>query len=138
MKRILLTALAAAVAVSAATAQAAVPPLEELFNGSEVRRNVSFGWERRSDVIRLLPDGSVTGNFEVSRKVSRGRSFRYSGTVRGRWTVENGRLCLEGEGLRYRGPNCYAISKGKYSANEYSGLDTRTGDVWEIFVYPLS
>ena len=80
-------------------------------------------------------DGTFSGIFEKSRPVSRGRSYKYSGKIRGTWTVTDGRLCLQGSGLEHHGPNCYTISKGKYSANEYSGRDTKTGDHWAIFVY---
>lgn len=138
MVKVLLPAVAAAMVASAASAQAATPQLEALFAESEIRRATNLGWENRDEVIQLRADGTFTGVFEKYRQTSSSLTFRYSGSISGRWTVSNGQLCLEGQGLEHEGANCYAVSKGKFSANEYTGRDVRTGDVWEMHVHNRS
>ncbi|MDH3234630.1 MAG: hypothetical protein OEQ29_14015 [Alphaproteobacteria bacterium] len=133
MKTIVLAVAAAGLA--ATTAFAAVPPRDALV-GSEIRRNVEFGGIQRYEVLRLAPDGSFTGVYETTRPVTRGSAERHAGGVRGRWSLKGDALCFEGKGLEYAGVNCYRLSKGGYSKRQWSGVNERTGDVWQFFIYP--
>jgi len=133
MRKILFAAATACLTVSAA--QAAAPP-RVVLEGSEVRRNVEFGGIRRYEVLRLAPDGSFTGVYETTRPVARGSAERRAGAVRGRWSIEDGALCFEGSGLEYTGRNCYRLSRGGYSKRQWSGVNERTGDIWQFFIYP--
>ena len=138
MIKILVPAVAAAIAATTVSAHAATPQLDALFAETEIRRAANLGWENRDEVIQLHADGTFTGVFEKYRQTSGDLTFRYSGSISGRWTVRNGQLCLEGQGLEHKGANCYAVSKGKFAANEYTGRDVRTGDVWEMHVHNRS
>jgi hypothetical protein len=126
---------AAAATVFATTAHAAAPP-HAMLAGSELRRNVEFGGIQRHEVMHLAPDGTFTGNYETLRPVTRGSAERRSGAIRGRWSLEGGVICFQGVGLEYRGRNCYRLTKGGFSKRQWSGANTRTGDVWQFFVYP--
>ncbi|HUT51726.1 MAG TPA: hypothetical protein VM325_20545 [Alphaproteobacteria bacterium] len=133
MKKILFAVAITSLAVT--TANAAAPP-SDLLAGSEIRRNVEFGGIQRYEVLRLAPDGSFTGVYETTRPVARGSEERRTGAVRGRWSLEGGALCFEGSGLEYAGRNCYRLSHGGYSKRQWSGVNVRTGDIWQFFIYP--
>lgn len=133
MRTILLAAAAAILA--AGTAQAA-PPSRDMLAGAEIRRNAEFGGIRRYEVLQLAPDGSFTGVYEKTRPVTRGSAEHWSGTMRGRWSLEGGELCFEGSGLEYRGRSCYRLTQGGYGPNQWVGIQLGSGDVWYFFVYP--
>ena len=133
------TILGIAVAASAlaAPAMASAPiALDQLLPGSEVRRSIRFGDELRDDVLKLNPDGTVTGNWQVTRG-----SFRYGGSefrqgrILGTWTLVNGALCIRGTGLPYKFGSCYSVTKKFGSKREFAATNVRTGDVWQMFIY---
>lgn len=130
-----LRSILAAMFVAAAVPSMAAEPLGTLLPDSELRLNADMGWERRSDVWQLRADGTITGNFQISRSVTFGTSFTRSGRIAGRWRIENGKLCVEGTGFEQRGLNCYALTKGGFSANEYGAVNDRNGQRWQVFVY---
>ena len=134
MKRLYLIAGAASLAAFTTTAIAATPlaPLA----GSEIRRDVSYAPWHRYEVLRLNADGTFSGNYEARRPTIRGKGEVRSGLMSGRWSVENGQLCLVGAGLLDAGRNCYRLTKGGFSKRQWSATNTRTGDVWQFFVYP--
>lgn len=133
MRTILLAATATF--LTAITAHAAPPP-RALIENSEIRRNAVFGGIQRYEVLQLAPDGTFTGDYQMARPVMRGSAETWSGAMRGRWSFENGELCFEGNGLEYAGRSCYALTKGGYGKNEWSGIHARTGDVWRFFISP--
>jgi hypothetical protein len=137
MRTILLVIFATtlAAAVTAIAAQAAPPP-RALLEGSEIRRNAEFGGIQRYEVLELAPDGTFTGNYQKSRPVARGSAETWAGSMRGRWTFDGVELCFEGVGLEYEGRSCYRLTKGGYARNEWSGIQSRTGDVWQFFITP--
>ncbi|MHA1538074.1 MAG: hypothetical protein ACTSUD_11010 [Alphaproteobacteria bacterium] len=133
------TILGIAVAASAlaAPAMASAPiALDQLLPGSEVRRSIRFGGELRDDVLKLNPDGTVTGNWQVTRGISRhGGTHLSQGRIHGTWTLVKGTLCIQGTGLPYKYASCYAVSKTFGSKREYAATNVRTGDVWKMFIY---
>jgi len=135
MRTILLAVSAAILAAGPANAE---PPSQSMLAGGEIRRNVEFSGIRRYEVLKLAPDGTFTGVFEKSRHIDRLSVVTRSGSMRGRWSLEGGELCFEGGGLEYQGRSCYRLTKGGYSKNEWSGIQTSRGDVWQFFVYPPS
>ena len=132
--RVLIVALAVAGAMAAGAE--ASEPTRSLLSGSEIRRDATIGFFRRYEVLRLDPNGTLSGNYESIRPVTRGTQERLVGDIRGRWSFEAGKLCFEGSGLGYKGRSCYAITRHGYSDKEYSGTHDRTGDVWRFFIYP--
>jgi len=136
MRKFLLgAALAAATFATPALATPTVE-LDTLIPGSEVRRSISFGDEMRADVIKLNPNGTVTGNFEITRSgLKYGGVEHRQGQIVGTWTVERGSLCIQGRGLEYAHKSCYRITKKHGSRHEYAATDTRTGDIWQMFIY---
>jgi hypothetical protein len=134
MRTILLAAIAT---ILTATATHAAPPPRAMLEGSEIRRNATFGGIQRYEVLQLAPDGTFTGVYQKSRPVARGSAETWSGAVRGRWSFDGDELCFEGSGLEYAGRNCYRLTKGGYARNEWSGIHGRSGDVWQFFIYPL-
>ena len=134
--RVLILGLIVAGAV-AAGAEAA-PPTLSLLSGSEIRRDATIGFWRRYEVLRLHPNGTISGNYESTRPVTKGYYESRVGDIRGRWSFEAGKLCFKGSGLEYMGRSCYAITRHGYSDKEYSGTHDRTGDVWRFFIYPGS
>ncbi len=133
------TILGIAVAASAlaAPAMASAPvALEQLLPGSEVRRSIRFGSELRDDVLKLNPDGTVTGNWQVTRGVSGyGGTEHRQGRINGYWTLVNGTLCIQGTGLPYKHGSCFSITKTHGSKREFAATNVRTGDVWKMFIY---
>lgn len=133
------TILGIAVAASALAvpAMAAAPiPLDQLLPASEVRRSIRFGGEMREDVLKLNPDGSVTGNWQITREVSlAGGTEHRQGRIRGTWNLVNGTFCIQGTGLPYRRVSCFAITKTHGSKREFAAINVRTGDVWAMFIY---
>lgn len=132
------TILGIAVAASAlaAPAMASAPiALDQLLPGSEVRRSIRFGGELRDDVIKLNPDGTVTGNWQVTRGVSRSGTEHRQGRIHGTWNLVNGTLCIQGTGLPYTHGSCYSITKTHGSKREFAATNVRTGDVWKMFIY---
>ena len=125
----------AGVAAMLSVAQAAPPP-REVLAGSQIRRNVSLAPWTRHEVINLTPDGRFSGNFQSHRPTVRGGGDGRRGNLSGRWSIEQGQLCFEGSGLLHKGKNCYRLTKSGYSAREYSATHSRTGDVWQFFIYP--
>ncbi len=134
MRPVLLTLVAAGAVLSAA-AQAAAPS-RAMLAGSEVRRDYTNGAWHRYEVLQLKADGTFSGNYENSRPVTRGSFYRLSGAISGRWSLDGDVLCFEDSGLEYHGRNCYKLTKGGYSAQEYVGTHAGNGDVWRFFVYP--
>jgi hypothetical protein len=132
--RVFILALAVAGAMTAGAE--AAEPTRSLLSGSEIRRNASIGFFQRYEVLRLDPNGTLSGNYESKRPVRMGDYERQVGDIRGRWSFEAGKLCFEGSGLEYKGRSCYAITRHGYSDKEYSGTHARTGDVWRFFIYP--
>ncbi len=132
--RVLILSLVVAGAMAAGAEAAA--PTRSLLSGSEIRRDASIGFFRRYEVLRLDPNGTLSGNYESTRPVTRGKKERLIGDIRGRWSFEAGKLCFDGRGLEYKGRSCYAITRHGYSDKEYSGTHDRTGDVWRFFIYP--
>jgi len=133
------TILGIAVAASAlaAPAMASAPiALDQLLPGSEVRRSIRFGGELRDDVMKLKPDGTVTGNWQITRGTIGygGPEFR-QGRILGTWTLINGALCIQGTGLPYKQGSCYAITKTPGSKREFAATNVRTGDIWQMFIY---
>jgi hypothetical protein len=128
--------LAATATVLAAVAAHAAPPPRALIENSEIRRNVEFGSIQRYEVLQLAPDGTFTGVYQMSRPVARGSAETWSGPIRGRWSFDGGELCFEGTGLEYTGRSCYRLTKGGYGKTEWSGIHSRTGDVWQFFISP--
>ena len=126
--------LAAAAAILATFSHASAASRAELA-GSEIRRSASLAPWMRYEVLHLKADGSFEGNYESARPIRHGE-VRRSGDLQGRWTLHDGELCLEGRNLAHPGRNCYRLKKGGYSKNQWSGLNTRTGDVWQFFLYP--
>jgi hypothetical protein len=133
MRTILLAAIATFLA---ATAAHAAPPPRALIENSEIRRNASFGGIERYEVLQLSPNGTFTGVFEKTRPVARGSAETWSGSMRGRWSFDGDVLCFEGIGLEYTGRSCYRLTKGGYGKTEWSGIHSRTGDVWQFFISP--
>ncbi len=132
------TILGIAVAASAlaAPAMASAPiALDQLLPGSEVRRSIRFGGELRDDVIKLNPDGTVTGNWQVTRGVSHYGTEHRQGRIHGTWNLVNGTLCIQGTGLPYKHGSCYSITKAHGSKREFAATNVRTGDVWKMFIY---
>jgi len=128
--------LAFTASLLAATAAHAAPPPREMLAGGEIRRNAEFGGIKRYEVLQLAPDGTFTGVYEKTRPVTRGSAERWSGSMSGRWSLEGGALCFEGVGLEYPGRSCYQLTQGGYSKNQWSGVQSSSGDVWQFFVYP--
>lgn len=128
-------AVAGAMATGADAAQA-IQPTRSLLSGSEIRRNAVIGFWQRYEVLRLEPNGTLSGNYESTRPVNQGNQERRVGGITGRWSFEGGKLCFAGSGLEYRGRSCYALTKGGYSDKEYSATHERTGDIWRFFIYP--
>lgn len=133
------TILGIAVAASAlaAPAMASAPiALDQLLPGSEVRRSIRFGGELRDDVMKLNPDGTVSGNYQITRdSVGYGGTEHRQGRIFGTWTLVNGTLCIQGTGLPYKRTSCYAITKTYGSKREFAATNVRTGDVWKMFIY---
>lgn len=126
--------LSAAVAAVLAYPAHAAPPRSAL-EGSEVHRSARVGQFTRSEVIRLAPDGTFTGVYHSRRPTMQGGYDRRQGTMRGRWSLQGDALCLTGSGLADAGQNCFRLSKSNSTERHWSAADTRTGDVWQVFVY---
>lgn len=133
MRTILLAAIAT---ILTAVAGHAAPPPRALVEDSEIRRNAVFGGIERYEVLQLAPDGTFTGVYQKSRPVTRGSAETWSGSMRGRWSFDSDELCFEGIGLEYTGRSCYRLTKSGYGKNEWSGIQSRTGDVWQFFISP--
>jgi len=134
MRTILLSATAAvALATTIHATQAA--QLRATLDGSEIQRSSSFGFFKRSEVIRLAPDGSFTGTYQSRRPTLQGGYERREGAMQGRWTLQGETICFSGSGLEHAGQNCSRLTKGRHADREWSATDTRTGDIWEFFVY---
>ena len=133
------TILGVAVAASAlaAPAMASAPiALDQLLPGSEVRRTIRFGGELRDDVLKLKPDGTVTGSWLITRgTLHRGGTEHRQGRILGTWNLVNGSLCIQGTGLPYKHGSCYNITKKYGSKREFAATNVRTGDVWKMFIY---
>ena len=128
--------LFAAAVLTALPTAGALTQTRAMLAGSELRRNIDFGGLDRYEVMSLNPDGTFFGNFTTRRSVRHGEYEERRGEVRGRWGLEGKTLCFEGTGLEYRGRSCFALSKSGYSVREYAGVHTRTGDIWQFFIYP--
>jgi len=110
-------------------------PLDVLLPGSEVRRSTSHGDEMRDEVLHLHADGTLTGNYEITRSgVKRGVEFR-QGRIYGVWTVRQGKLCIAGEGLSEGPKTCYRITKGPHGLREFAATNVRTGEIWKMFIH---
>ena len=130
--RVLLSAAAAIGLLLAAPAQAATT-LEASLSNSTVQRNASIGYFYRSDIWRLNPDGTFSGNF-VNERYARGRRYEVRGDVSGRWRVDgDDTLCLEGHGLEAAGEQCYVVTGG--GGDLYSATNTIDGLGWQMFIY---
>ncbi|MDJ0948128.1 MAG: hypothetical protein QNJ94_04330 [Alphaproteobacteria bacterium] len=130
MRPLLGVALAALMALPAQAAD-----ITPLLTDSKVYRNARDGSEMRYDIWYLFADGTVRGNYRVSRPVTRGGRYVWRGTIAGRWTVEDSTLCLDAEGLEDTGPICYEIRKGGFARNEFVATNKETGFNWQVFVY---
>ena len=135
MQTSLVAAAGTALMLSAAPAAA---QLEAMGGGGEIRRNADFGGESRYEVLKLSSNGTFSGNYESRRPGIRGVDVVRMGNVSGRWSLQGNTLCFEGTGLVNPGRNCYALTKGGFSARQYAGSHTQTGQVWQFFLYPQS
>lgn len=142
MRKIILAAAVASVAVSGLAAPVLASPHEDesfgaFIAGSEVRRNIRHGDQWRNDVLKFHPDGTVTGNYQIRRDqlAHHANEFR-EGRIYGRWSIEGGALCVFGHGFEYRHKTCYGISKKYGSRREFAATDLRTGEIWQMFIYP--
>lgn len=130
MRLWLALALAACIA---APAQAA--DMGPLLKGSRIYLNARDGSETLNNVWWLSADGTMTGNYQIVRPVTRGGRYVQSGNVRGTWAVDNGTLCVDAPSMRSPGRVCYEMSKGGFAKNEYVAIDKSSGFRWQVFVY---
>jgi len=134
--RLMLTAIAIGVVLAAPAA--ANNDLSALLSGSEVRRSSGGGGDTRFDVWRLMPDGTLSGNYLTEYRMRSGGGWAAEGQVTGRWSVENEALCIEGRGLEFAGKKCYSIRQmdAAEGRKRYSAASVANGDSWELYVYP--
>ena len=125
------------VAITAAPPATVAASLESILPGSQIRMNATMGAERRLDVWNLDKSGKVSGTSRRERAVPGGTPGK-SGQVSGRWKVENGKLCVEGEGFELPGRNCYRLTEAtstRRAAKEFNAVNERNGQRWQLFVY---
>ena len=137
MRKFILAAAIAATALSL-PAQASRPALlEGLLPGSEVRRSTSHGDEMRDEVLKLHPDGTLTGNYQVTRSGLKGGGVEHrQGRIHGVWAVVGGKLCISGKGLSEGYETCYHVTKSFAGKRQFAGVNVATGEIWKMFIYP--
>lgn len=98
--------------------------------GSEIRRTSGGGGDTRYDVWRLSADGSLTGNYQIEYRTKSQGGYAVDGPVAGRWSLDNGTLCVEGSGLAR---SCYRIERT--ASSDPSRSFRAVGD-GQLYIYP--
>jgi hypothetical protein len=136
MRKFILAAALAATAFAAPAMAHHPVALDALLPGSEIRRSISHGDEMRDEVLKLHADGSLTGNYQVTRSgLSRGVEHR-QGRIHGTWAIVQGKLCITGKGLSEGYKTCYSVTKGYHGKREFAAVNLRTGEIWKMFIFP--
>ena len=122
-----------AVPVQAANVMVVVPVKVTALEGTTVRRNAMTGLWRRSEVLKLQPNGAVTGNWVRYRSAS-GARVEQRGKINGKWSIVAGNLCLEGKGFAHDGLNCTTLKREKGNDKEEYSAVGPMGTTWQVFV----
>lgn len=77
--------------------------------GTTIRAEVWDGFLQQNHIHRFRADGTVDGEFTARRLIRRDIDFIHE-YDRGRWRVENGRLCVSWRKFFLGRPQCYTLT----------------------------
>lgn len=108
--------------------------LAETVAGSQLRRTVRGDSGLRYDIWKFSPSGTVKGNYSEEVNSAAISAYTKQDSDTGRWTVQDGALCITWSKWRNGRQTCYRLVKGA-GAQDWSATDMASGRTWKAKIF---